>query len=224
NPYILSITLLVAFLHTRYHVSFRACALILLVLRLLFAAIPGNILGADSFPRQLSTVFLDLGLRDRFKVHPICSMCHRIFDAANDSTSLCPDCGNEIYRPLTQSLFRRLFGNNTEEDDESIQSIRQPLVVAPIQLLSNGLQHLFSRPGVVAAVNSWKTRERNTDELRCIQDGAVWNTIKGHDDTLFFFGGDSDKELRIGVSFNFDWFGRKTSNYGPSHSSGAMSF
>ncbi|KAK6984574.1 hypothetical protein R3P38DRAFT_2413771, partial [Favolaschia claudopus] len=192
--YILSITLLVAFLHTRSHVSFRACALVLLALRLLFAAIPGNILGADSFPRQLSTVFLDLGLRDRFKVHPICFMCHRIFDAVNDSTSLCPDCGNEIYRPLTQSLFRRLFGNNTEEDDESIQPTRQLLA------------HLFSRPGVVAAVNSWKTRERNTEELRCIQDGAVWNTIKGHDDRLFFFGGNSDKELRIGVSFNFDWY------------------
>ncbi|KAK6974712.1 hypothetical protein R3P38DRAFT_2811582 [Favolaschia claudopus] len=57
NAYILSVTILVAFLHTRHHVSFRACALILLVLNLLLRAVPGEILGKEKLPGSLQTVF-----------------------------------------------------------------------------------------------------------------------------------------------------------------------
>lgn len=71
-----------------------------------------------------------------------------------------------------------------------------------------------------------------------MQDSEVWKTIKGPDGKSFFLEGDCDAEIRLGVTFSLDWknclssmlshrsarFGRKTSNYGPSHSSGAMSF
>ncbi|KAF7346894.1 hypothetical protein MVEN_01441600 [Mycena venus] len=77
---------------------------------------------------------------------------------------------------------------------------------------------------MVPAVNAWKARERSPDELRSIQDGEVWNTILGPDKKRFFFEGDSETEIRLGVTFSLDWFGRKTSNYGPSHSSGVMSY
>ncbi|KAK6969644.1 hypothetical protein R3P38DRAFT_2814125 [Favolaschia claudopus] len=70
NAYILSVTILVAFLHTRHHVSFRACALILLVLNLLLRAVPGEILGKEKLPGSLQTVFSRLSISDRFKIYP----------------------------------------------------------------------------------------------------------------------------------------------------------
>ncbi|KAF7368239.1 hypothetical protein MVEN_00144000 [Mycena venus] len=78
---------------------------------------------------------------------------------------------------------------------------------------------------MVSAVNAWKTRTGRVEgELRCMQDAEVWKTLRGHDGELFFFGPSAEEELRLGVSFSVDWFGRKTSSYGPSHSSGVMSF
>ncbi|KAJ7720064.1 hypothetical protein B0H14DRAFT_3521066 [Mycena olivaceomarginata] len=55
-------------------------------------------------------------------------------------------------------------------------------------------------------------------------DAEVWKALRGHDGELFFFGSSAEEELRLGVTFSLDWFGRKTSSYGPSHSSGVMSF
>ncbi|KAJ7755299.1 hypothetical protein DFH07DRAFT_773414 [Mycena maculata] len=57
-----------------------------------------------------------------------------------------------------------------------------------------------------------------------MQDSEVWKTIKGPDGKSFFLEGDCDKEIQLGTTISLDWFGRKTSSYGPSHLSGAMSF
>ncbi|KAJ6540384.1 hypothetical protein B0H19DRAFT_1077796 [Mycena capillaripes] len=73
-------------------------------------------------------------------------------------------------------------------------------------------------------MNLWKARPRVRGESKTIQDGKVWNTIKGVDGEKFFFRPGCEDEIRVGVTFSLGWFGRKTSNYGPSHSSGVMSF
>lgn len=84
-----------------------------------------------------------------------------------------------------------------------------PHVVAPIQLLSDGLREIFSRPGMVPAVRAWKSQRQVPGELRNMQDGRVWKTMKGHDGQRFFHDGDSDKELRLGVTCSLDWYGFK---------------
>ncbi|KAJ7725794.1 hypothetical protein B0H16DRAFT_1429796 [Mycena metata] len=214
NSYILCVSLLVAFLHTRHHVSFRACAVILMTLNIVFSAMPGNLLGGDTLPRSLTTVFAQLNLTDKFKVHPICYLCHKIFDPTVGSETICADCESRIFRPQTRSLFRRLFesapapvvagdGDDDSEDNPSVGG--SPHVVAPIQPLSDALRDLFSRPGVVPAVNAWKTREQTPGELKCMQDGEVWRTIKGPDNKSFFFEGNCDEEIRLGVTFSLDW-------------------
>jgi hypothetical protein len=83
---------------------------------------------------------------------------------------------------------------------------RRPVVVTPIQLLSSGLRAFFKRPGMVSAVNSWKNRPpADNSELKSIQDGNVWKTLKAPDGTSFFSGPGSEDEIRLGVSFGFDW-------------------
>ncbi|KAJ7245548.1 hypothetical protein C8J57DRAFT_1725232 [Mycena rebaudengoi] len=159
NPYLLCLALLIAFLHTRHHVSFRACSIILPALSMIFSTLPSNTLGGETFPRTLTTIFSRFNLKDRFTEYPICYLCHRIFEQSVGPDTLCPDCECRTFRPKTRSLFQRLFQSESEpviqiDSDEDIVGVPeegQPYVVAPLQPLSDALQHLFERPGNVSA-------------------------------------------------------------------------
>ncbi|KAK6974625.1 hypothetical protein R3P38DRAFT_2583846, partial [Favolaschia claudopus] len=233
-PYIRCILVLVAYLHTKHHLSFRACALLLQALNFVFRTIPGKLLGNQEMPRTLVTVFSQLGLSDKFKIYPICYLCNRIF-TESDGFSLCPTCKVDLYRSQSRRLFNRLFavdvlGDNDDDsdsdggDDFGYRSNRTAHLVQPIQLLSDALRDLLTRPGMVDAVNAWKRRPIVAGELKSIHDANVWKTIQGPDGTSFFFGRGARDEIRLGLSLSLDWFGKKTSSYGPSHSSGALSF
>jgi hypothetical protein len=209
RAYIRCLIILVAFLHTKHHTSFRACALILMALNFILTTLPGNLLGGDRMPGTLTTVFSRLQLRDRFKVHPICYLCHRIF-SGEESSDLCPDCEEEVYRPRTRQLFKQLFGteligDGDEDDNLGYHPKRTPHVVQPIQLLSTGLRDFFTRPGMVHAINAWKTRVIVPGELKSIQDGNVWKTIEGPDGNAFFSDDEDDDEIRLGVTLSLDW-------------------
>ncbi|KAK6991497.1 hypothetical protein R3P38DRAFT_2405770, partial [Favolaschia claudopus] len=220
--YIRCVLLLVAVLHTRYHVSFRACALILVCMETIFMGLPGNLLGPRQMPLTLGTTFSHMGLQDdKFTLHIVCPECHQLFPRTIDSATRCPECTVDLFAPAKQQLFQAVVATVTGNRQPPS---RKPHLVAPIQLLSDGLRDLFQRPGMLSAMNLWKVRHQVEGESRSIQDGEVWNTIKDHNGHKFFFAPGCENEIRLGVSFSLDWFGRKTSNFGPSHSSGVMSF
>jgi hypothetical protein len=207
---------LVAFLHTRYHVTFSACALILACLNHLFAALPGNLLGNSPMPLTLKTLFARLGARDRFTVHPVCYNCHKIFLPGTSFDTVCPTCELELFRPATRQLFDTLddgrptrfesADDNDPDNDKPVVIKREPHMVAPVYLLSVALHEFFARPGMVSAVNSWKTRTGIVEgELRSMQDAEVWKALRGHDGESFFFGSSAEEELRLGVTFSLDW-------------------
>ncbi|KAJ7114849.1 hypothetical protein C8R44DRAFT_629896, partial [Mycena epipterygia] len=210
RAYIRCIVILVAFLHTKHHVTFRACAIILVALNFIFASLPGNLLGGEQIPLTLTTIFSRLHLNDKFKTHPICHLCHKIFEPTSPPNTMCPDCNCAVYRPNTHGLLNHLFNSDPilgDEHSDFGQTVNgTPKVVAPIQVLSDGLREFFARPGMVSAVEGWKTQRTVAGELHSMQDASVWRTIKGPDNQLFFYGGDSDKELRIGVTFSLDWY------------------
>jgi DNA-directed RNA polymerase subunit RPC12/RpoP len=180
---------------------------------MIFSTLPSNTLGDETFPRTLTTIFSRFNLKDQFTEYPVCYLCHRIFEQSVGPDTLCPDCECRIFRPKPRSLFQRLFQSESEpvividsdEDMVGVPEEGQPYVVAPLQPLSDALQHLFERPGNVSAVNAWKSRRQVPGELKCMQDAEVWKTIKGPDNKSFFFGGDCDKEIRLGVTFSLDW-------------------
>ncbi|KAJ7130472.1 hypothetical protein C8R44DRAFT_731992 [Mycena epipterygia] len=100
-------------------------------------------------------------------------------------------------------------GGDADADADSTaagRNGRKPQMVSPIQLLSMGLHDFFKRPGMVSAVESWRTRTPVEGELNCIQDGGVWKEIKGAGGDSFFFGPGSEEEIRLGVSFSSDWY------------------
>jgi hypothetical protein len=39
-----------------------------------------------------------------------------------------------------------------------------------------------------------------------MQDGAVWQTIKGRDNELFFYGPGAENEIRVGITLSLDWY------------------
>jgi hypothetical protein len=159
-------------------------------------------LGTIRMPVTLKTVFSRLGIQDRFVVHPVCYNCHKVFQPGIDTATFCPACDLELFRPAT----KRLFDSVAEPGDAEEPFVdRVPYMVAPIQVLSVALAEFLTRPGMVSAVNSWKTRTTVAGELKSMQDAEVWNTLKGQDGNLFFFGPSADEEIRLGVTFSLDW-------------------
>ncbi|KAJ6532812.1 hypothetical protein B0H10DRAFT_1972920 [Mycena sp. CBHHK59/15] len=209
--YIRCVLILVAFLHTRHQVSFRACGLILTCLNFMFLKLPGDLLHpTDPMPVTLKTVFSRLGLQgDRFTSQILCYQCHRHFERDTPSDALCPDCETELFQPATRQLFQSVLTSIT--GTSAPEPARRPYLVSPVQLLSDSIREFFQRPGMVGAVNAWKIRPRTPGESRSIQDGKVWRNIKGHDGQSFFHGDSSKTEIRLGTMIGLDWFGRKTS-------------
>ncbi|KAJ6459894.1 hypothetical protein C8R45DRAFT_800584, partial [Mycena sanguinolenta] len=204
--YVRATMYLVAFLHTQHHVTFRACAQILTALDSIFSALVSKLSGRMRMPTTLKTVFSRLGIEDRFVVYPVCYVCHRIFDSDTSPTIFCPDCDVEIFRPAPRHLFHRMGLDESVPGDETdnVTVHREPYLIAPIQLLSQALEDIFARPGMVFTVNAWKARVQVAGELRSMQDAKVWKEIKGHDGQPFFFGASSKHEVRLGVTFSLD--------------------
>ncbi|KAF8840023.1 hypothetical protein BDN67DRAFT_693413 [Paxillus ammoniavirescens] len=208
------IILLVAILHSKHHVSFRACALILYCISAILVTL-GVLHPTQPLPLTLNTVIHRLDLHDRFTVYPVCGQCHRIFPTNTSTSALCPDCDTRLFRPVSDRIFRMITGRKPQRPP--------PLCAAPIQLPSSLLMDFLARSNNETACESWKTRTTKTGELNDISDGEVWCTSQGPDQRPFFSRTEHPEELRIGVTMSLDWFGRKTSVYGPSHSSGVMS-
>jgi hypothetical protein len=158
--------------------------------------------------QTLTTVLSKLELKDGFTVHPTCFRCHRIFDAKIAVNASCEACD--------ETLFDIIDQEPVDEDAQSLplsvpipkpkQRTPKPITVTPIQLPSQALADFFERPGMFRAVNAWKTRMRIPGEMRCMQDGAVWSTIRGVDNELFFYGPGSEDEIRLGVTLSLDWY------------------
>ncbi|KAJ7615964.1 hypothetical protein FB45DRAFT_757645, partial [Roridomyces roridus] len=199
--YIRCIMYLVAFLHTKHRVTFRGAGLILVCLGFIFSCLMGNFSDAVALPRTLKTVFSRFDINDHFTVHPICFQCHHVFEPDIDPDTFCSDCEEEVFGARASENI------DSEPDgagDGPRLGKRRPNLVSPIQLLSTGLQDFFKRPGMVSAVNCWRSRTQVEGELNCMQDGRVWNEMKDKDGNSFFHGPHADEEIRLGVSFSLD--------------------
>jgi hypothetical protein len=70
------------------------------------------------------------------------------------------------------------------------------------------LADFLARPGMEDVVEEYRDRKTAPEELNCIMDGRVWNSIPGPDGKPFF---DKDSltepdKIRLGVTFALDWY------------------
>ncbi|KAJ7039998.1 hypothetical protein C8F04DRAFT_948928, partial [Mycena alexandri] len=208
--YVRGVLYLVALLHTRYHVTFEACRLILKCVSFIFAVLPGNLLANAPMPVTLTTVLARLKIKDRFTVYPVCYSCHKVFPPSLPHDTFCPKCNVELFKPANRQLFEAVDPSESLPSDsdpaELPSATREPHLVSAVQVLSVALEDFFARPGMVSAVSAWKDQTQVDGELRSMQDAAVWKTMKGHNGNLFFFDHTADNEIRLGVTFSLDCY------------------
>jgi hypothetical protein len=197
--YVRAILLLAACLHTKHHVTFRAANIMLYTIRLIFKSL--NLIDPEEdMPVTLNTVIKRLDLQDRFSVIPICPQCHRHFPPTISSTSECPKCDIPLFSTASHTLFQKLLGREP--------SAPPPKLAVPVAPLSAQLADFLARPGMEDVVEEYRDRKTAPEELNCIMDGRVWNSIPGPDGKPFF---DKDSltepdEIRLGVTFALDWY------------------
>ncbi|KDQ05579.1 hypothetical protein BOTBODRAFT_182420 [Botryobasidium botryosum FD-172 SS1] len=198
--------LITAFLHTQYQLPFRACALLLFVLRCIFLG-AGLISDSEDMPIKLDTALNRLGLEPRFTIYPLCRRCHRFVQ--NPKATLkeqCLSCEEVIFSPPPPGSKKP-----------------KPKLAAPFSPLSHLLVDFLQREGMEQELDRWRTKGSTPGKLDSVMCGDVWKTIKGADGQPFF-GPDYGDELRIGVTLSLDWFSVHRSSFAESHSSGAYSF
>jgi hypothetical protein len=172
----------------------------------------GDLIGDVGMPLTLTTVFLKLAIKDNFVAHPICFVCHELFDVDSPPRTFCPDCDQEIFGGpadhFKASDDSEMDSDNPTDNRKSsnVPLKQKPSIVAPIQLLSAGLRDFFQRPGMIEAVNSWKKQTHVPGQMKSMQDADVWKTLKDSNKQSFFFGRSSKNEIHLGVSFSLDWF------------------
>lgn len=195
--YVRVILLLVAYLHTHHHVTFRAADLTLSTLRTLFVAL--NLIDQrDPMPRTLTTTMKRLDLTDKFYILIECAACRRLFrpDIANRKLH-CFNCNTPLFTTTSRSLLVRLLRRDAP--------IPIPRTVAPLCLLSTAILYLIRQPGIEAYFDAYKTRMAPPPgEYRSIHDGSRWKILVGSDGKPFF-GPDHNGELRIPVILHVDW-------------------
>ncbi|EIW53620.1 uncharacterized protein TRAVEDRAFT_52738 [Trametes versicolor FP-101664 SS1] len=216
--YVRVILLLVAYLHTHHHVTFRASDLTLSMLRAIFVAL-GMLDSRDPMPRTLTTTFKRLDLTDKFHILIECSSCRRLFrpDIANKKLH-CFVCNTPLF--TTPSCALALLIRVLRMD----APIPIPRTIAPLCLLSSAIAYLMNQPGIETYWEAWTTRPAPPPgEYRSIHDGSRWKILVGPDGKPFF-GPDINGELRVPVILHVDWFSAASSVFSASYSTGAISF
>jgi hypothetical protein len=137
--YIRDIQLLIATLHTRFHVSFRACNLALTALRRILLGL--ELEGASTLPTSLTTVLSHLQLEDRFIILPSCPVCHKLYGPDSLSTAACERCAVPLFE--SQPL-RRFIARVTRTTPPKPPPVRA-VPYAPISML---LADFFAREGM----------------------------------------------------------------------------
>ena len=190
------ILILTAWLNLHYHVPHRACVLLLKVLRVIFIGL-GQLNRNDQVPVTLTTTFRRLNLSDEFYIHPTCPTCHSLYPADSPISLKCSKCDIPLFK----------FWNATPGGEKTPRT--SPLLQCPRRPISEQLSQLLNRPGMIDAVEQWRTRVPKPGFKTEIMDGEIWKTLPGHDGKPFFDNSEDREnkdEIRIGLTLGFDGY------------------
>ncbi|KII90042.1 hypothetical protein PLICRDRAFT_29188 [Plicaturopsis crispa FD-325 SS-3] len=223
NRYWRVVLLLVVWLNLRFHLTVRACLLILKVLKVVLIT-AGVMNTEDKAPITLSTAYSRLGLSDPFTIVPVCPACKYTHHDTLPTNAKCSNCGAALFKAEPPPV-RPTAPPTSTHDLPDEENRGKPLLQCPGQVLSELLPQFVRRHETNC--DAWRNRKLPpTNELREIMDGKIWREAQGHDGSLFFgndAGRDHATELRLGVTLGFDGFGFSKSKHSPSHSSGVLS-
>ncbi|TFK48342.1 hypothetical protein OE88DRAFT_1635123 [Heliocybe sulcata] len=197
------VLLLVIHLQTVHHVTFRACAIILYTLRLIFICM-GALSDDDPMPVTYQKVIRDFGLEDRFSIHPACPDCHCLFSPDLPADARCPGCDTALFMTSHRGILRCLW----DKAQRRTAPKPPPAKAVPIATLSTLLADFLEDNEIETACEQWLDHTHERGKYRNRLDGEVARTVKDENGKLFFSRDSHTEadELRIPVDFSADWY------------------
>jgi len=198
NRAVAIIYLLVLWLHTQFHLAFRACAAVLVALSLAFAAAGSPI--EPPIYTTLPSVISALDAEPTMKTYPVCPQCMKVFPDSVSRDATCDRCSCRLFPPKPATSNKRPRSDARE--------VPKPHLQFPSKSIEDYLTTILAVPGIEDEMEAWRKKTRTPGRYTDIFDGEVCKTIPGVDGSPFFYPKDNvlePNELRIGVSLGADW-------------------
>lgn len=188
---------LVTWLHTQFHLPFRACNAMPVIAALIIESF--GVAVSAPVTTTLPTVLKKLGVEPAIRVHPVCPKCLEVYPDSKDTPVVCSICQTNIFKTGRTHTGRE----RTEKD-------REPQLRYATRSLASQLAEIVSLPGMEDELDEWRKKARKTGEYDDFFDGAISRELKGHDGKPFFANDATDPdgpdhELRVGVTLGADW-------------------
>ena len=196
-PHIITIYVLVSWLHLQFHLPWVACNVLLGIFALILTAFAPSVVTPFVTLQSSNCV---LGVDKPIHLLAGCPSCQDVYPPSSSphSQQCCTVCGVTLF--LEDKTLR---GN--------ICANKMPIVKYPYLPLSEQIKSILTIPSMETLLASWRVKPRMPGEYQDIFDGAVCHEkLKGPDGRLFFSNSLSERkgpngELWIGVNMGVDW-------------------
>ncbi|KAJ7170889.1 hypothetical protein C8R43DRAFT_1120617 [Mycena crocata] len=219
NPAVYLIYVVVLWLHTSFHLPFRACNALLTIFALTLKA--GNAPITPAIHTTLPSVINKLGAEPTIQILPVCPKCFEVYPVSTAINALCSRCSHPLF-PNTPSPSQRRRGHTVPQNP-------RPHLQFPTKSLAEQLAVLLAAPGMEDEIEEslGKAKSRVPGKWTNIFDGKVCQELPTAEGSRFFFPSEEEVangELRIGVTMGVDWFSYLRSQISASHTSCPMSY
>ncbi|KAJ7156359.1 hypothetical protein C8R46DRAFT_1115786 [Mycena filopes] len=195
--YLIYVTVL--WLHTQFHVPFRACSALLAIFALALKA--GNAPITPEIHTSLPSVINKLGAEPSIQILPVCPKCFEVYPISTPKDSNCSKCSEPLF-PTEPSPSERRSGHTSAQNP-------RPYLQFPTKSLAEQLAILLSVPGIEDEMEKSlkKATAHQAGKYTNIFDGKICQELPTADGSRFFFPSEDEVaqgELRIGVTMGVD--------------------
>ncbi|KAL1698541.1 hypothetical protein EV121DRAFT_274362 [Schizophyllum commune] len=209
----------VFWLHSYFHLPYRACDALLSIFALILAVCRVKL--NPTMHTTLKSVMAALGAEPSFKICAVCPSCLEVYPPDIGKRTTCAACNTPLFNSQPTSAGQR--SGQTERE------VPIPRLQFPYKSLAEQLATLLAIPEMEDEIERSQTKASTCEHGRysSIFHGRVCQELRAADEEKFFFLSDKQREegeLRLGVSLGVDWFSYHRSLISPSHTSGPMSY
>lgn len=200
NPAVYLIYVTVLWLHSAFHLPFRACNALLSIFALALKS--GGAPINPPMRTTLPTVIQHLGAEPAFQILPVCPSCLEVFAASTPVDGLCNKCSHPLFPNNPTPSQQR---NNTAPEDP------RPYLQFPTKSLAEQLATLLAIEGMEIELEKslGKAKARVPGVWKNIFDGKICQELPTAAGSKFFFPSEAEVaagELRLGVALGTDWY------------------
>ena len=198
NKAVYIIYLAVMWLHAQFHLPFRACNALLIVIGLAFQAAGATI--DPPMRSTLASVIAEMHAEPRIKILPVCPGCRDVYPSSCDAETICTTCGHLVFDVAPTPAQQRKGG--------SAREIPKPYLQFPTKSVEAQLAEVLSVPGMEDTFDAWRKPTRFPGVYNDFFDGAISREIHAPDGSPFFQHDLQELpngDLAIGVTLGADW-------------------